>query len=507
MGITLRNTKGSALDFNELDGNFIYLSQSYTTTSSFNSFSSSYNSGSFTGSFTGDFSGTSSWANNALTASSVNELTQNVSVVGVISASKAGKTNQIILGQDGNIEVYRGAGSGYIDFKNDAGEDYDVRIGQISSNAQFGIALDGSSGYVFKVSSSLVEVSSSLSVQSGITGSLFGTSSWANNASTASYILNAVSSSFATTASFATAASFVRNAQTASYVLNAVSSSFASTASFVRNAQTASYILNAVSSSFASTASYVLNAVSSSFASTASYVLNAVSSSFATTASFSTTSSYILNAVSSSFASTASYVLDAVSSSFASTASYVLNAVSSSFASTASYVLNAVSSSFASTASSVNILNQNVTITGSLTVSGSNIYNTGSILIGDGLGTEIKLNGSDGSIEICRDSALKGGNAYIDFKNNISEDYDVRIGQVGNANAFGVACEYPNGYTFQVTPTSTEVTGSLNVNDLIKLTVRTTNPNTPAEGMIMASGSAGSSKLYYYDGSTWNALF
>jgi len=76
-----------------------------------------------------------------------------------------------------------------------------------------------------------------------ITGSLNGT------ASTASFVLNAVSSSFASTASF------VKTAQSASYVLNAVSSSFASTASFVTLAQTASYVLNAVSSSFASTAS------------------------------------------------------------------------------------------------------------------------------------------------------------------------------------------------------------------------------------------------------------
>ena len=51
------------------------------------------------------------------------------------------------------------------------------------------------------------------------------------------------------------------------------------------------------------------------------------------------------------------------------------------------------------------------------------------------------------------------------------------------------------------------VTGSLNVNDLIKLTVRTTNPGSPSEGMIMASGSVGASKLYYYNGSDWNALF
>ena len=40
-------------------------------------------------------------------------------------------------------------------------------------------------------------------VGTGITGSLFGTASWAQNAVTASYILQAVSASFATTASFA----------------------------------------------------------------------------------------------------------------------------------------------------------------------------------------------------------------------------------------------------------------------------------------------------------------
>jgi hypothetical protein len=51
-------------------------------------------------------------------------------------------------------------------------------------------------------------------VGAGITGSLFGTSSWAqnavtaSNANTASYVLQAVSSSFATTASFAVSASW-----------------------------------------------------------------------------------------------------------------------------------------------------------------------------------------------------------------------------------------------------------------------------------------------------------
>ena len=87
-------------------------------------------------------------------------------------------------------------------------------------------------------------VTGSLNVSQGITSSLQGTASWANNAVTSSYILQAVSASFASTAA---------SANTASYILNAVSSSFATNAA---NATTASYVLNAVSSSFAATASY-----------------------------------------------------------------------------------------------------------------------------------------------------------------------------------------------------------------------------------------------------------
>ena len=82
-------------------------------------------------------------------------------------------------------------------------------------------------------------VTGSVTATQGFTGSLFGTSSWAQNATTASYILNAVSSSFATTAQ---TASYVQNAQTASYVLNAVSASYALTSSYL-NPITSGYIV------------------------------------------------------------------------------------------------------------------------------------------------------------------------------------------------------------------------------------------------------------------------
>jgi hypothetical protein len=55
----------------------------------------------------------------------------------------------------------------------------------------------------------------------GVTGSLFGTASWASRAVSSSYALTATSASYAQTASY------VLNAISASYVLNAVSASYA----------------------------------------------------------------------------------------------------------------------------------------------------------------------------------------------------------------------------------------------------------------------------------------
>ena len=263
-----------------------------------------------------------------------------------------------------------------------------LSVGKIDNNSTFDIL-------------GLGIITGSLIVTNTISGSLFGTASYASqslsasywsgsiiNAATASYVVTAQTASYVLTssyannsnsASYAITASYILNAvsasyaSTSSYVLNAVSSSYsttaltainwsgsvinAATASYVQNAQSASYILNAVSSSFAATASYVvtaqtasyvLNAISSSFAATASYVLNAVSASRATSASradLATTASYVLQAVSASYwsgsvinATTASYVLQAVSASYWSGS--IINAA------TASYVLNAVSSSY-----------------------------------------------------------------------------------------------------------------------------------------------------------------
>ena len=88
-----------------------------------------------------------------------------------------------------------------------------------------------------------------------------------------------------------------------------------------------------------------------------------------TSSRFFGTASWASNAQTASFLPVGTYN---VTASWAVSAS---QAVSTSFATTASYVLNAVSSSFASTASFINPLNQNVIITGSLTLSSGSALN------------------------------------------------------------------------------------------------------------------------------------
>ena len=124
-----------------------------------------------------------------------------------------------------------------------------------------------------------VLVTGSLNVSQGITGSLLGSASFATNALTASFLSGtALSSSYAISASRAETAG---TAATASYVLNAISSSYSLSSSISNTSISASVALNA------NTASYVLNAVSASFATTASHVTGTVTSaSFASTASF-----------------------------------------------------------------------------------------------------------------------------------------------------------------------------------------------------------------------------
>ena len=163
----------------------------------------------------------------------------------------------------GNFDTIQYNNAGVLD-----GSDNFKLVGGNSVYLTGSLLVTGSSIFIGPVTAS--------SFTGSFTGSLSGTSSWAENA------LNS------------NTASYVELAQTASYVLQAVSSSFSSTASYVELAQTASYVETA------QTASYVLQAVSASYATTASYADRALSSSYST-------NSLLLNSTASTvFATTGS---------------------------------------------------------------------------------------------------------------------------------------------------------------------------------------------------------
>ena len=256
------------------------------------------------------------------------------------------------------------------------------------------------------------------SPQGGLTGSLDGTSSWAQNVISSSYALTASyamngggggsnidTGSFVTTSSFnsftssinSATSSYITNSQTSSFVQNSQTSSMlapyvlnSSTSSFVQNSQTSSFVTNSQTSSFSTgsftgsftgslqgTASWASNVLTASYvvtAQTASYVLQAVSSSFALTASLAP--NYVLNSATSSFVTnsqTSSFVQNSQTSSFVTnsqTSSFVTNSQTSSF------VTNSQTGSFATTGS--NIFKSNQTISGSVTITGSIIL-TGSL--------------------------------------------------------------------------------------------------------------------------------
>lgn len=126
-----------------------------------------------------------------------------------------------------------------------------------AENSDVLVINDVSANQTKKIAVSNLFTGTTLVVTGSFKGNLDG------NAASATVAASATNADNATNASYATNAG---SALTASYVLNAVSSSFAT------SALTASYVLNAVSSSFAST---VLSASYASSALTASFALNA----------------------------------------------------------------------------------------------------------------------------------------------------------------------------------------------------------------------------------------
>jgi hypothetical protein len=326
--------------------------------------------------FTGSLFGTSSWAQNAVTASYI---LQAVSASFASTASSA--DNFTVRGTLTAQTIVVQTITSSTDF--------------VTGSTKFGSLSTDTHQFTGSVS-----ITGSLNVTgpttiNDLTGSLFGTASWANNATTASYILQAVSASFATSASQATTASYILQAESASF---ATSASQAITASYVQTAQTASYVLNAISASFATSASQ---------ATTASYILQAVSASFATSASQAVTASYILQAVSASFATNATNATNASTASYVAAANVVGTVTSASHADQAS---NATTADFASIAGNGGVTN---------IVAGAGI----TLIPTNGVGAVTVISSGGGGVTI-----ISGSNVTQSFNNSNTWTFNHNLG-------------------------------------------------------------------------------
>ena len=261
-------------------------------------------------------------------------------------------------------------------------------LGNHTASADFGLNMNDK--HIYNVTN--ITASGVISASSGFIGDLTGTASYADLATTASYVTSsnvygphgfdsilsssyAITSSYSVSSSHAESADLATSATTASHALNANTSI---TASHVADALYSASISDATityhqfdGDTFVHTVDNVVTAQTASYvttAQTASFVVSAISASHVadafTTVAGNNTDTLILtqmdgdtsiitinNVVSASHAFsalTASYVENAQTASYvenAQTASYVENAQ------TASYVEQAVSASFATTAS------------------------------------------------------------------------------------------------------------------------------------------------------------
>jgi len=358
------------------------------------------------------------------------------------------------------------------------------------------------------------QITGSLTVTQGITGSLFGTSSWAQNAITASYITSSNITGIVTSASYALTASYWSGS-----ILNATSASYADTASFAPN-----YVLNSVTASMLTP--YVLTSVTSSMlspyvlsSSTGSFITNSQTSSMSVlSASYSATASSADNftvrgtltaqtIVAQTITSSTDYVTGSTrfgsllanthqftgsvsitgslsvngsnailtnqtGSMSVATASYILNAVSSSYAGTASlapnYVLNSSTSSMllpyvlTSVTSSMSVSTASYATTSSLPlrglITGSVAGATLTFTKGDGTTFDLTV-AQSGTVSTA--SYVTSSGVYGPYGNNsiLSSSYALTASYVANASSFP--------YTGSAIITgSFTVTGSTNVQSL-----------------------------------------
>ncbi len=356
-------------------------------------------------------------------------------------------------------------------------------------------------------------VSESITAQS-FTGSLFGTSSWANNSISSSYSLSTLSSSYSfnsISASYSfnsTSASNSINSTSASYALNSTSASYSLSAlssSYSVNTTSASYALNSTS------ASYSLSGLSSSYAfnaTSASYSLNSLSSSFATSASAFRETDPVFTSVSRSFATTGSNVFrgnQIISGSLTVTGSVTaLNFTGSLFGTSSwsissSFASSSISSSYALTASHAlnvaNSINTGSFVTTSSFNNFTSSYNTGSFLgafTGSFLGTSSWANNSLTASFSLTSSNITGGTTNF-----------IPIWSSNTSLSSSVILQSSNNIGVGRTPSyRLDVSGTLRVSSVIYLGDSAQQPLIFPFSAIPSSQDANGQYLSFYVSST-----
>ena len=379
------------------------------------------------------------------------------------------------------------------------------------------------------------QITGSLTVTNGVTGSLFGTASFATNALTASYADNVpATASFATTASYAISASQALNSSTASLATNVVGGANRILFNSATNTTTTSNNLTWTDNTnlltlgdatgIAGTISKIALYTSSfggyglgvspaqlDYVSDGSHVFykNGVTptellrisntgdvtitgslivtagitgnlsgtSSFATNANNATTASYVLNAVSASFAT------QALSASFASNAS---TATSASYAATSSFA-SAFTVAGTLTAQTLNVQ----------TVSSSVVYSSGSNIFGNQLSNTQVFTGS---VNITGSLTANGPTTVVGSFDVLSGEIKagrIDTGDEGGQVSFGRASDNLTGWYIDVYGNTS--TPSLRFVDVSNASVRMTingSGNTQmvgslAVGLISPSAVAG----------------
>ena len=318
---------------------------------------------------TASFVATSSWANNAITASAISLPSTATSnhfvplIQTLVNPATLGYSSRLQYSDSTvTLTVTSSWASNVVSASFSTTAATASSVGNLTQNVTITGSLLVSNSIVLTPSGSISVVSGSILALS-LTGSLLGTSSWAQNTITASYVSGSVHTSTnpALSASYAVSSSY------------SLSSSFATTSSFTTTAATASSVGNLTQNITITGSLFVSNSIVLTPSGSISIVSGSINA-LSITGSLLGTSSWSQNAVTASYVSGSVHTSTnpALSASYALSSSYSL---SSSFATTASFTTNAATASFvtqAQTASYLNPLNQgNVIITGSLYISGS----------------------------------------------------------------------------------------------------------------------------------------